>query len=290
MLLNCLTCHPMCEELITEFSDVTEKAREPVNVFINEEMPESDIERAETAGFEIPLTKEEILRRCAFFNREPRIPAKLSVTELVKNKLATEESEQLIKETPTNKSEMRKPKFMSETAELYGAEAGTAMHLFVSLANLSLPLEDELARLTGGKFIAENQANVIRKNSGKIRAFTESALYGKILASETVRKEEYFIARIPAAEFSPDADENAEIILQGAIDVLCEYADSLVIIDYKTDRASEEELVKRYAKQLEYYAYAAEKSFRKPVREMYIWSFHLCKAIKIESVGGTLND
>ena len=107
------------------------------------------------------------------------------------------------------------------------------------------------------------------------------------MSAEKIRKEEYFVVRLPAKEFSCEAEENEEILLQGAIDVLCEYADGLVIIDYKTDRATKEELVSRYKKQLEYYAYAAQKSFEKPVKEIYLWSFYLSEPIMI---GGEKND
>ncbi|MBO4392403.1 MAG: PD-(D/E)XK nuclease family protein, partial [Clostridia bacterium] len=115
----------------------------------------------------------------------------------------------------------------------------------------------------------------------------ESALFAKMMSAENIRKEEYFVARIHAKEYSPDANGNGDIILQGAIDVLCEYADGLIVIDYKTDRASREELINRYSKQLEYYAFAAEKCFAKPVKEIYLWSFYLSQAIKIELNGGT---
>jgi ATP-dependent helicase/nuclease subunit A len=286
LLLNCLTCHPKCGELITAFSDVCQTEREPVSVFVNEDMPDNDLAANAQDGFEIPITAAELTRRCAANEKAVRIPAKLSVTELVKNKLASEESEELIKPVYDGK-EMRQPLFISGESELHGSQAGTAIHLFVSEADLSLPVESEIKRLTDEKYIAENQADVIRKNAGRIAAFTKSDLYRKMLSAEKIRKEEYFVARIPAKEFSLQADENEEIILQGAIDVLCEYADGLMIIDYKTDRASKEELISRYEKQIAYYAYAAQKVFAKPVKEAYIWSFGLSEAIKTDIHGNT---
>lgn len=290
LLLSCLTCHPMCEGLITDFSDVTENRREKIDVFINEDLPEFTQEDHGEEEIDIPITPEEIRRRCTPAERTARIPAKISVTELVKNKLASEDSEELIKPPSEGGSDMRPPKFMTESRELTGAQAGTAIHLFFSLADLSLPFDDELSRLINEKFIADNQADVIRKNRNKAEAFAKSELYAKMMSAEIIRKEEYFVARIPAKEYSADADENGEIILQGAIDVLCEYTDGLMIIDYKTDRAPREELINRYKKQLEYYAFAAEKSFAKPVKEIYLWSFYLSQAIIIELNGGKKND
>ncbi|MBQ1862431.1 MAG: UvrD-helicase domain-containing protein [Clostridia bacterium] len=287
LILDCLTCHPMCKELITEFSDVAQDDHEKTDVFINEPVPENETVSEDATDFDIPITEEEIARRCSPTKKQERIPAKISVTELIKNRLEDKESEKLIKNGDFETEEMRMPDFMLQNSELRGAQAGTAMHLFISLADLSLPAEDEIKRLVEGKFIAENQAEVIRKNSRRIAAFQKSELFAKMMSAEKIRKEEYFVVRLPAKEFSCEAEENEEILLQGAIDVLCEYADGLMIIDYKTDRATKEELVSRYKKQLEYYAYAAQKSFEKPVKEIYLWSFYLSEPIMI---GGEKND
>lgn len=279
LLLYCLTCHPKCEPLITAFSDVDEKEREDVRVELEEEMPEDIRFAEEKTKTDIPLTEEEIKRRCTALPQKKRIPAKLSVTELVKNKLADEQSEQFIVTEPT---EMRKPKFMSEPEELSGAQAGTAMHTFVSTADLSLPIEKETARLVSENVMTESQAEVVLKNRRKIEAFKKSELFKKISGAKNIRKEEYFVARIPSAEFNGDESSNEEILLQGAIDLLCETENGLLLLDYKTDRASAEELINRYEKQLEYYAYAAEKCFGKPVTEICIWSFYLSREIRVE--------
>ena len=170
---------------------------------------------------------------------------------------------------------------MLEIGELTGAEAGTAIHTFVSVANLNEPTEKEALRLAYEKIISEKQAEVIINSKRKIEAFKKSELYKKISASEKIRKEEYFVARIPSSEFIADPEIKEDILLQGAIDLLCETKDGLLLLDYKTDRADEDELIRRYKKQLEYYVYAAEKCFNKPVNEVYIWSFYLSKPIKL---------
>ncbi len=281
LLLYCLTCHPKCTPLITEFSDVETKEREEIFVETEEEMPDGIFVKTEEKEMDIPISEQELRRRCSAVSQKQRVPAKLSVTELVKNKLADERSEQLIKEPSEEETEMRKPKFMIESGELTGAEAGTAIHTFVSVANLNEPTEKEALRLAYEKIISEKQAEVIINSKRKIEAFKKSELYKKISASEKIRKEEYFVARIPSSEFIADPEIKEDILLQGAIDLLCETKDGLLLLDYKTDRADEDELIRRYEKQLEYYVYAAEKCFNKPVNEVYIWSFYLSKPIKL---------
>ena len=69
---------------------------------------------------------------------------------------------------------------------------------------------------------------------------------------------------------------------------LLEEADGLVIVDYKTDRVKEEaELTARYHSQLELYAKALEQITDKKVKETWIYSFSLEKAILTEERSGS---
>ena len=75
-------------------------------------------------------------------------------------------------------------------------------------------------------------------------------------------------------------------LIQGIIDMYFEEDGELVLIDYKTDRvnksaAGEQELVKRYAIQLNYYAKALAQLTGKCVKEKIIYSFTMGKEIKI---------
>ena len=57
----------------------------------------------------------------------------------------------------------------------------------------------------------------------------------------------------------------------------------LVLVDYKTDRAfEEEELIKRYSTQLNIYERALEKSLDKKVDRIYIYSTYLEKVVEIK--------
>ena len=69
--------------------------------------------------------------------------------------------------------------------------------------------------------------------------------------------------------------------MQGAIDLLCETEDGYLIVDFKSDRATEEELLARYARQLNLYAAAVRRLYDKPVIGCKIWSFRLKKALDV---------
>ena len=60
--------------------------------------------------------------------------------------------------------------------------------------------------------------------------------------------------------------------------------DNLKLLDYKTDYVepgNEQELVKKYSKQLELYKEALEEALNKKVEKVYIYSVYLEKTIEI---------
>ena len=60
--------------------------------------------------------------------------------------------------------------------------------------------------------------------------------------------------------------------------------DDLVLVDYKTDRikdGQEEDLIKRYRTQMQYYKDTLEQLTGKKVKETYLYSFALGKEIAV---------
>ncbi len=75
---------------------------------------------------------------------------------------------------------------------------------------------------------------------------------------------------------------NDNSMLQGIADCMFEEDGEIVLIDYKTDRgAGEKVLAERYDLQIKLYAAALGKIFGKRVKEVYLYSFALGRAIKI---------
>lgn len=80
---------------------------------------------------------------------------------------------------------------------------------------------------------------------------------------------------------SANADET--VLLQGVIDCYFEEPDGIVLLDYKTDRVSEEGtsvIRDRYGLQMEYYARALEMLMGKKVKNKYIYLFHIDKVLE----------
>lgn len=90
-----------------------------------------------------------------------------------------------------------------------------------------------------------------------------------------------FVMGVPASRIlGPEAGEEL-VLVQGIIDLFWEEADGLVLVDYKTDRVSAETLLKRYRGQLIYYREALARAVGKPVKETWIYSFHLGEAVPV---------
>ena len=101
-----------------------------------------------------------------------------------------------------------------------------------------------------------------------------------------LKREQPFMLGIPAAELYPELGDSCDeiVMMQGIIDAFFEEDGKLVLVDYKTDyieKGNEDELVKRYESQLNYYARALESITGKEVSEKIIYSFGLGKCVRI---------
>lgn len=65
-----------------------------------------------------------------------------------------------------------------------------------------------------------------------------------------------------------------KILIQGVVDLIIEFEDSITIVDYKFSGLGIDELLQKYAEQLNLYKMAVEDAFHKPVEHMYIYSIN----------------
>ncbi len=176
------------------------------------------------------------------------------------------------------------PSFMSESG-ITAAERGTAMHKVIELFDFSKTdnIEEELLRLYEWQYISKREYKAV--NKAKLKAFFESEIFARIKKSSLVKREMRFLTELDIGKIEPElkdkfADE--KIIVQGAMDICFLEPDGVVILDFKTDRVETgEELKHAYGEQLNIYALACEKIFRKPVKQKIIYSFALSKEIDL---------
>lgn len=180
----------------------------------------------------------------------------------------------------------RKPSFVGKD-KFTPAQRGIATHRFMQYADYEKAgksVSDELERLVKDGMLTETEASVVDQKA--IAEFLSGSLAKRILSAEKVYKEYAFTACIPLKEIQPDIPENEaaneNVVVEGVVDCAFVENGSLVIIDFKTDRAqNEEELAEKYKEQLGVYCRCLSEVLDMPVKETVIYSFRLGKSIKI---------
>lgn len=180
------------------------------------------------------------------------------------------------------------PSFIEEKEEVSGTKRGTAYHRVLELLNLDKAdsvgaIVKQIDEMIERKEIDESYKTLV--NWKKLFEFACSNLAGRMKLASHAKKlylEQPFVMGIPADEVNKVFPKEEMLLIQGIIDVYFEENDALVLADYKTDRVdNEEELVKRYQAQLDYYAKALEQLTGKKVKEKIIYSLHLMKEISL---------
>lgn len=180
----------------------------------------------------------------------------------------------------------RRPSFVGKD-KLTPAQRGTATHRFMQHADYLLAgrdVEKELSRLVENGMLTEAEAGVVDRKA--ISVFFESDLAKRIINAEKVYKEYAFTFALPLSEMYPSvpAEEAAgeTVIIEGVADCAFVENGELVIIDFKTDRASDESvLAGKYREQLSVYRRCLAEVIGLPVKETVIYSFSLGKTIEI---------
>lgn len=174
-----------------------------------------------------------------------------------------------------------RPAFMQPAKEADGAARGTAIHRFLSLADLeairqrggadTALLSGMLARLTEEQVFTEEEASLIRPETAA--AFFSSEIGRRMLASPEVHREWDFNLYL----------EERGMILQGMIDCAFREGDGWILLDYKTDRIRDEAaFMEEYRPQLEWYAKALRELTGLPVKESWLYALSVDKAMRAD--------
>lgn len=271
-------------ELIDYITDLP-KIKNSDDLFTTEYVNESIEDKKLTV--EIPLDAEPDLKICNEINELinyqydkilSETPAKMSVTQITK-KFKNEESNFDFK--------LKRPRFMSESMKLTGAEMGTAIHTFFQYCNFDLARENpesEIKSMIEKGYLSCAQAESI--NIENVKAFFENNLYKRIKKAESIWREKKFLVAI--AELDIDNSlmnslKKSDGMIKGIVDLIFRESGKLIMVDYKSDRgASAASLKERYKMQLDLYRAAIELITNEKVEEIYLYSFELKDTIKIE--------
>ena len=173
---------------------------------------------------------------------------------------------------------------MEEEAPMQsGARWGTLMHTvmqWLPLQSYTRPaLRKAVDNLILQGYVSEEERKVISEK--RVYDFFHSDLGQRLLGSKRVERELPFSMLFPANRVYPEMVDGEELFLQGIIDTAFLEEEAWVLVDYKTDRLEEAELIERYRIQLMLYKEALERLTPYPVKEVYIYSFRLEQAIPV---------
>ena len=164
-----------------------------------------------------------------------------------------------------------------------GARWGTLMHevmQWLPLEQYTRPsLRQALDSLALQGYLTDEERKAISEK--RIYDFFQSDLGQRLLTAQRVERELPFSMLFPANRVYPEMLDGEDLFLQGIIDTAFLEEGSWVLVDYKTDRLDEEALVERYRIQLMLYKEALERLTPYPVKEVYIYSFRLERAISV---------
>lgn len=164
-----------------------------------------------------------------------------------------------------------------------GARWGTLMHEVMQWLPLQSytrsTLKQALDTLALQGYLTDEERKAISEKC--IYDFFQSQLGQRLLRAERVERELPFSMLFPANRVYPEMLDGEDLFLQGIIDTAFLEDDAWVLVDYKTDRLDEEALVERYRIQLMLYKEALERLTQYPVKEVYIYSFRLERAIPV---------
>lgn len=219
-----------------------------------------------------------IKKRLSFkykFEELKSLPSKITATELLAEDFKSEQDE------------LSQPAFMQQSKSI-GSKRGSAMHQFMSYADLSAACKDldgEINFLLEKEILTNEQADVLERKY--IHKFFNSNLYKRIINSDKLFREYKFSVELPLNKIYDISNENLKnevLVLQGAVDCVFIEAGEAIIVDYKTDHSKDEgALEQRYRKQLDLYALAIEKCFGLKVKEKIIYSFYTASEIQIKN-------
>ena len=225
-----------------------------------------------------PLPDEELLallsNRIAYrypYGYLSGIPSKISPSELDRN------------EDDMKYFASSKPKFLSKNSVAANVK-GSVTHKFLQFYDYKskAPVKEQIDKMTSLNILTAEEAEYI--NLSQIERFIKSELAGRISKSNNLLREKMLTVAIPCSQIYKDIPlENEEkILVQGYIDCAFEEDGEWVIVDYKTDRADDENILKRrYYGQLKMYEKALFECTGKRVKETLIYSLYLSKQIKL---------
>lgn len=281
-------------DLAPELEAVDEVLEDPFEKFSKDEIVAND-------DVEYKSYEEEISKRLNWqypYEEDTKLPVKITVSELKRLKEPDDSGSQrlytYIPELITT------PNFLSLEKKATAMQKGSATHYVLQHIDLNTvrsaleknsqtelvnTVKDQIMQLVDRRMITSDEASWV--NPMIVANFFESDIAGRMLRSNSIKREVPFTMNIKAKDVYPDYDDKADeqIAIQGIIDCFFIENGKIVVIDYKTDRVSGVEMnerAKEYGIQIKTYAEAIERGTGLEVSNAYIYFLNAKDYVKVE--------
>ena len=253
-----------------------DKQKWHIDLIDHVDMPEYDVEIVNVGNpIDLSDTAEEIKRAMNYhypFESATTAPSKLTATQL-KNR-----------EDQYGTKHFRQPSFgkKRQDGRLYGNAMHAVMqHIRFENCGSAEGVNNEILRLEQDGIITDEFKGII--NVPAIVTFFESDLGKRLLDAQNVKREFRF-SILDEGEHYVAEMTGEKVLLQGVVDCALIEDDGITIIDFKSDRVSEETLdavTASYQQQVKLYARAMERIYKLPVKATALYYFKLARFVYV---------
>ena len=218
----------------------------------------------------------------------PFVPATQTPSKLTATQVKGRDKDAEILQQAENQEEfqpvLRSPSF--STGEISGTVYGNTIHRVMQFIRFKqctdvASIKQELERLVTENAITSQEADMVEVQ--QIADFFHSDV-GQLLISHPNVVREFKFSILDDASKYCDGVENEKVLLQGVVDCALIFDESILILDFKTDRVTEESLQAvsgKYYNQIITYAEALSKIFGKPVSSAQLYFFKIGKFVNV---------
>ena len=210
------------------------------------------------------------------------VPSKQTATQLKGRQKDSEAAEEAPKTEVYRK--WRKPSFLAPIRS--GTDYGNALHSVMQYICYEACADEagvrrEIERLRQERYISGEQTELV--DPGKIADFFATPLGKRLQQGGNILREFKFSVLDDAAKYC-EGVENESVLLQGVVDCAILEADGITVLDFKTDRVTEETLpnaVEHYRAQVSAYADALSRIYQMPVKSTQLYFFAIGRFISM---------
>ena len=202
-------------------------------------------------------------------------PSKQTATQR-KGRIKDQEAAENAPEPKIPHRSWRKPSFVDGEVEgkTYGSAIHAVMqHIRYEACTDAAAVGQEISRLEAEKFISPQQAELADRD--KIAAFFATPLGEMLRSGKNVLREFKFSILDDGAAYDAEL-VGEQILLQGVVDCALVEDDGITVVDFKTDRVTDDSVdavAEGYRPQVEAYAEALSRIFQKKVKRACLYFF-----------------